>query len=125
MMQTLGEAAAIVGMVASLLVALSVIAGRVAMVQRAVARWVDATIGEVVERRLTTRNGGTSLMDSLDRVEEHTRRIAATQADVSDRVDRLAADVARQSSSDVARDVRIQALERQLDTVTAAILRES
>ena len=125
MIPLLGEAAAIVGVVASLLVALSVIAGRVAMVQRAIARWVDATIGEVVERRLSVRNGGTSLMDSLDRVEEHTRRISATQADLADRVDQLATDVARQSSSDHARDVRIQALERQLDTVTAAILRES
>jgi hypothetical protein len=130
MTQLLAEAAAIVALVASIITGLAVIVGRLGVGRATLARrfhgWLDRTVGEVVEARLTGRNGGTSIMDAVDRIEVQIRALRATQSDIGERVDRLSSDLAVQRRIAEERgaraDGRIDALERQLDVLLHAVL---
>jgi hypothetical protein len=130
MTQLLAEAAAIVALVASIITGVAVIVGRLgvgrATLARRFAAWLDRTVGEVVEARLTGRNGGTSIMDAVDRIELEIKALHATQSDIGERVDRLSSDLAVQRQIGEERgaraDGRIDALERQLDVLLHAVL---
>ena len=130
-MRAAAEIAAAATRVAATLTAVGVIVARVGVAQRwAAARaeaWADATVGEVVDRRLHARNGGSSIMDAVDRIELEIRGLHGSHADIADRVDRLGSDLAmlRVIADERAghSEQRDHALEARLDRLAEALLR--
>lgn len=129
-MEIVKEVAAFVALTASFLIAVGVIVGRIGWLKTWLREqfkaWLDGTVGEVVERRLTGRNGGASLMDSIDRIEIEIKGLHGSHAEITERVDRLSSDVAtlrmiadeRGESSKHRDDV----IERRLDQLTDALI---
>lgn len=129
-MHVLQQVAAFVSVLAAFLLALGVIVGRIGWLKRwahgQVQSWLDGTVGEVVEKRLTGRNGGTSIMDAVDRIELEIKGLHGSHAETLTQVDRLSSQVAvlRQLADERNADAehRNESIERRLDAVTAALL---
>jgi hypothetical protein len=126
------EVAAFVMLAAAVLTALGVVFAKLATSKRwgreRVKAWLDLTVGEVVEARLTGRNGGSSLMDSIDRIELEIGELHKSHGAIGDKVERLSSDVAvvrqlSQERGEAARD-RVDQLERHLELVLDAVLHQ-
>lgn len=65
--------------------AVSLIASKVVPIRRALGqrfrRWLDSTVGAVVDERLNYRNAGRSLRDSIDRLEKGLAELRASADD--------------------------------------------
>lgn len=122
--------AAVVVLAGSVVGAVALIFGKLGIGRRRlrarVTGWLNETVGDVVEARLTGRNGGTSLMDSVDRIELEIRGLHASQGELSDRVERLQSDLAvlRKLADERGHDAenRTDSIERRIDTLTEALL---
>jgi hypothetical protein len=124
------EVAAFVLLAAAVLTALGVVAAKLTTSKRwgreRFKAWLHLTVGEVVEERLTARNGGSSLMDSIDRIGVDLKTLSHQTAETDDRLDRLSSDVAvvRQLSLErgEAAKERVDQLERHIELVLDAVL---
>lgn len=129
-MHVLQQVAAFVSLTAAFLIAAGVIVGRIGWLKRwthdRVKGWLDSTVGEVVEKRLTGRNGGTSIMDAVDRIELEIKGLHGSHSETLAQVDRLSSQVAvlRQLADERGADAehRNESIERRLDAMTAALL---
>jgi DNA mismatch repair protein MutH len=126
----LREIVSFVLLASAALVAIAAIAAKVAVSPKwsrdRFKGWLDQTVGEVVEARLTGRNGGSSLMDSIDRIGVDLKTLSHQNEATDERIDRLSQDVAmlRQISAErgEAAAQRVDALERHLDVLLGAVL---
>jgi len=127
---TVAQVAAVIALTASAVTGVTVIIGKLGVgrdwLLGRIKSWLDHTVGEVVEMRLTGRNGGESLMDSIDRIELDLRGLHSSQADVVDRVERLSSDLAvvrrvADERGDLA-VTRTEALERHIEMLLDAVL---
>jgi hypothetical protein len=126
----LGELVAFAILASAALLALTAIGAKLALTPKwskdRVKSWLDQTIGEVVEARLTGRNGGSSLMDSIDRIELEIRQLHGSHAEITERVDRLSSDVAtlRMIADERGESAkhRDDVIERRLDQLTDALI---
>jgi hypothetical protein len=70
-------AAAIVALVASATITVTMVVRRVEPWRRRVAqrwqRWLDASVGKILDGRLNATNGGSTIMDRVSAVEIHSR----------------------------------------------------
>jgi hypothetical protein len=129
-MQIVQEVIAFVSLTAAFLIAVGVIFSRIGWLKgwshRRFKGWLDGTVGEVVQARLTDRNGGSSIMDAVDRIENDIRQLHGSHAETLAQVDRLSSQVAvlRQIADergDAARQ-RDDTIDRRLDQLTQALL---
>ena len=129
-MQIVQEVIAFVSLTAAFLIAAGVIFSRIGWLKgwshRRFRSWLDATVGEVVQSRLTDRNGGSSIMDAVDRIELEIRGLHGSHTETLAQVDRLSSQVAvlRQLADERSTDAdhRNESIERRLDAITAALL---
>lgn len=88
--------------------------------------WLDETVGEVVEHRITYRNGGASLMDSIARLELDIKGLHTSNGDLSDKIERLQSEIAvlRLMADERGHDseARTDSIERRIDALTEALL---